>query len=222
MKKNYIDNLILEGFYQIIEESKIRNSSYVNISLTLLYWDVGRYINQEVLRGPSRMYGCRAMKQFSDQLMVMYGGAFSLSNLYRMVKFSRVFPNRHIVATLSPKISWSAFVTLITIKDRNEIAHRILRVLDERLSVRKLRERIDFVRFTSSQQSQQITINSDLLDYFTLDKVDPDLSIEWPLIAEIKRVIAKNRSRFALSPPSRVLLTRQEMVNVLNYECRGS
>ncbi|HAT7964598.1 hypothetical protein DI019_07155 [Legionella pneumophila] len=48
--------------------------------------------------------------QSTDILHCQFGRGYGKINLTRMLKLSRIFPNREIVSTLSKQLSWSHFV----------------------------------------------------------------------------------------------------------------
>lgn len=100
---------------QMIDEARSAVAVTVNVGLTLLYWQVGKRINSEILKGNRAEYGKRILATVSQQLTQAYGQGFSYSALTRMMKFSEVFPEREIVAALSQILSWSHFRELLSL-----------------------------------------------------------------------------------------------------------
>ena len=78
---------------KIIEKRKFRAFSTVNYEVTLMYWEVGKFINQTVLAGERAEYGKRIVATLSQQLTEKYGKSFDYTNIRRMMQFSTRFPN---------------------------------------------------------------------------------------------------------------------------------
>src|SRR5262249_38229812 len=73
----------------------------VNSALVLLYWQVGHRIRTEILQEMRADYGEQIVPTLSAQLSAEFGDGFSRRNLFRMIRFAEVFPDRNIVAALS-------------------------------------------------------------------------------------------------------------------------
>ena len=73
----------------------------------MLYWQIGKRINAEILKGERAKYGEEIIATLSQELIKEYGQGFNYSALTRMVRFAEVFPDSEIVATLSQQLSWS-------------------------------------------------------------------------------------------------------------------
>lgn len=54
----------------------------------------------------------------SRQLTAEFGGRFDKTNLTRMIKFTEIYPDIEIVASLSQQLNWSHFLALLPIKDQ--------------------------------------------------------------------------------------------------------
>jgi predicted nuclease of restriction endonuclease-like (RecB) superfamily len=100
----------------IIENRKARAGAYANREVTLMYWEVGRYISFILLGGERAEYGKRIVATLSTQLVERYGKAFVARNLRRMAQFANEFDNVEIVSKLSTQLSWSHFIELLPVK----------------------------------------------------------------------------------------------------------
>jgi phosphoribosylformimino-5-aminoimidazole carboxamide ribonucleotide (ProFAR) isomerase len=58
---------------QLIEQSKQNVAIAVNAEITLLYWNVGKRINNEVLKNERAEYGKQIVVSLSRQLETEYG-----------------------------------------------------------------------------------------------------------------------------------------------------
>lgn len=85
----------------LIVAARQRVGLYVNQELTLLYWDVGRQIRTEVLREQRADYGEQIVRMLSRSLVAEFGHGFGRANLFNMLRFAELFPDRSIVQTLS-------------------------------------------------------------------------------------------------------------------------
>ncbi len=96
---------ILNDLREIIQKAQEFVASTINSSLTLLYWHIGDRIRREILHGERAEYGKSIITSLSQQLMFEYGNGFNNTNLHRMVKFSEIFPDKQIVASLTQQLS---------------------------------------------------------------------------------------------------------------------
>ena len=127
----------------LIESSKTRVAHYVNSSLVVLYWRIGKKIHTGILNEERADYGDEIIKNLAGQLKNFYGRGFDARALFRMVRFAKYFPDENIVATLSPLLSWSHFIELSAFDDplKRDFYTEICRL--EHWSVRELRKKID-------------------------------------------------------------------------------
>ena len=72
----------------LIEEGHNHITVEANSSLTLLFWKVGKRINEEVLNKERGAYGKQVISSISVQLEAKYGRNFTEKNVRRMIQFS--------------------------------------------------------------------------------------------------------------------------------------
>ncbi len=173
---------LLGDIRQMIDQTKSAVATTVNMGLTLLYWQIGRRIHQEILKEKRAEYGNQILATLSRELTSEYGQGFNDKSLWRMVQFAQVFSDRKIVSTLSRQLSWSHFVEIIPLKDslQRDFYAEMCRV--ERWSVRTLRKKIDgmlFERTALSKKPEKLA----MLEIEKLreeDKLSPDLVFKDP------------------------------------------
>ena len=85
---------------ELIEQSRQQVAVTVNATMTLLYWQVGKRINDEVLKEKRAEYGKQIVATLARQLTAEYGNSFSEKNLRRMMQFAVIFPDHAIVVSL--------------------------------------------------------------------------------------------------------------------------
>ncbi len=146
-KKDIALSSITQDIITLIATAKSSALSYVNSSLTLLYWQIGKRLLSAGLRDNAAKYGDRAVENISTFLVNEYGQGFNYSSLHRMMRFAELIPDQEIVATLSQDLSWSHFVILITLRESLARDFYIEMCRLERWSVRQLRKSIDSMLF---------------------------------------------------------------------------
>lgn len=171
---------------QLIVEARQKTARMVNAGLTLLYWQVGDHIRQEILDKQRAEYGAEIVATLSRQLEVEFGRGFSEKNLRRMVQFSESFPDFQIVATLSRQLGWSHFKEIIPFADplQRDFYAEMCRL--ERWSVRTLRSRIDSMLYqrTALSQKPDKLIEQELKALREEDRLSPDLVFRDPYVLD--------------------------------------
>jgi hypothetical protein len=97
--------LLFSDLRQMIEDARKAVSQTVNLGMTLLYWNIGKRINEDVLEYKRAEYGKQILPTLPAKLVEEYGNDFELKKLWRMVQFASQFPDFEIVVTLSRQLS---------------------------------------------------------------------------------------------------------------------
>ena len=140
---NHIDEaLLFQRVSAIIEGRKYQAAAYANREVTLMFWEVGQYINSVILDFKRAAYGRQIVSTLSTQLVEVYGSTFELRNLRRMLQFAEEFSDGEIVSTLSTQLSWSHIVELLPIKSDEARLYYASDAAQRRLGVRGLRQQI--------------------------------------------------------------------------------
>lgn len=84
-----------------IEQSQQQVVAQANSTLTLLFWQLGKRINEDILQNKRADYGKQIVSTLSTQLKNKYGRNFELGNLRRMMQFAEQFPDFQIVVPLA-------------------------------------------------------------------------------------------------------------------------
>ena len=112
---------------------KVKDYSKNKSDLTT-YYNVGK-----LLRDAGKHYGEGIIKEYSKRLTNELGVKYDISSLNKMKKFYLLSLK---LATVSPKLSYSHYVELLSIKNIDEIKYYIMITEQQNLSVRQLREKI--------------------------------------------------------------------------------
>ena len=107
MKEVNLQESLITDLRTLINEARNKVALIVNTEITLLYWHIGKRINEEVLGNQRAEYGKQIVSTVSTQLTKEYGRGFELRNLRRMMQFAELFPDFQIVSTVSRQLSWS-------------------------------------------------------------------------------------------------------------------
>src|SRR5262249_35331961 len=98
---------LLEDLRSLIRQTREGVAQAVNSALVVLYWQVGQRIRRDILQEQRAGYGEQIVPTLLAQLVADFGDGFSSRNLFRMIRFAEVFPDRQIVSTLSRQLTRS-------------------------------------------------------------------------------------------------------------------
>lgn len=170
----------------LIRSAKQRAAAAINNEITLLYWQVGNRIRQEVLGGGRADYGKQVIATLATELTAQYGKGWSKRNLAQMVKFAEVFTDAHIVQTLSAQLSWSHFVILCAIDDPLKRDFYTSMAMQERWPTRTLDERIGALLFerTAISKKPDETIVAELTELRVSGQYNKNLLLKDPYILD--------------------------------------
>jgi hypothetical protein len=144
-----ISSALVTDVRALVNAARHRAAQAINAELVLLYWGIGNRIRRDILGEERAGYGEQIVSTLSRQLTSDYGAGFSRPNLFHMIRFVDVWPDRTQVEILAPQLGWSHFKELLYLE--NEIQRQFYAEMCrvERWSVRTLRERIRGMGLTS-------------------------------------------------------------------------
>lgn len=224
---------LLTDIRRLIDSARQRVALSVNSEMTMLYWQIGRCIGADVLRGQRAEYGKQVIAVLSQQLTLEYGTGWGERQLRHCVRLVEVFPDEKILHTLCSELSWSHLRLLVTIDDplKREFYTEVCRL--EHWSVRQLRERMNSLLFerTAISRQPEDTIRQDLaalretgrvsaalafrdpyvLDFLGLADSYTENDLESAILAELQRFIIELGSDFAF-------LARQKRITIDNRD----
>ena len=241
-KSNNLD--LVKEISLYIEESKQQLAITVNATLSLLYWQIGKRINEEILQNQRAEYGKEIVSALSEQLTIDYGSGWSKRQLHHCIRFAEVFPDFEIVHTLCSQLSWSHIRLIIPMEDTLKRDFYIEMCKLEKWSTRKLQERIQSMLFerTAISKKPEQTIKNELallnkeqklsadlvfkdpyvLDFLGLKDTYSEKDLESTIIAELQRFISELGSDFAfLARQKRITIdTTDYYIDLLFYHRR--
>ena len=168
---------------ELIEQSRQHVALTVNFAMTMLYWQIGKRLNEEVKgKDRSEVYGKEIVSTLWRQLYDEYGSAFSEKNLRRMMQFASIFSDREIVVSLIRQLSWTHMLAIIPIDDPLKRDFYIEMCKLEKWSVRTFRDRINSMLYerTAISKKPEETIIHDLAQMQNEQTMTPDLVFRDP------------------------------------------
>jgi Uncharacterized conserved protein len=168
---------LFEDIKRLIDEARKQVAKTVNAGLTATYRNIGKRINDDILKNKRAEYGKQIVSTLGRQLMDEYGNGFSAKNIRRMMQFNEQFPDFQIVVSLMRQLSWTHFLALIPLKTglERDFYAQMCRV--EKWSVRMLRKKIDGMLFdrTAISKKPDELAKQELKALEENDKLSPDL-----------------------------------------------
>ena len=178
---------LMTDLRQIIDEARIHVASTANYELTMMYWHIGERINRDVLGNERATYGKQIIATVSRQLQTWYGSkGFEERTIRRMVQFAQEFPDWQIVSPLVSKLSWTHFLTIMTLKDPLQREFYLTMAANERWSKRTLQSKIDGMLYerTALSSKPEEVVKQELANVRDNKVVSPDVVFKSPYFLE--------------------------------------
>ena len=188
---------MLSEIRALIESARQRVAANVNAELSLLYWSIGKRINNDILKNERAEYGKQVISVLAEQLTKEYGKGWTDKQLRRMMQFADVFPNEQIVVSLIRQLTWTHLIAIIPITDEIKRDFYIEMCKMEHWSVRTLRERIDSMLYerTAISKKPELTIKHDISLLSKENKLTPDMVFRDPYFLDFlgfKNIFSEN------------------------------
>lgn len=194
------ENSLFARVAEIIESRKASAGAYANREVTLMFWEIGRYINTVLLGNERAEYGKSIFATLSQKLIKTYGKSFNETNLYRMTQFASHFGELEIVSTVSKQLSWSHIVELLPLESDKARLYYANDVCARRLGVRELRQQISRKAFERQEIADTRISENSLIpfnvfkDPYLLDTLDLkenflEADLEKAILAELEKFI---------------------------------
>ena len=141
IEKENISKEFVNDLKQIISESKIKVVSSINYIMLQTYWTIGKRIVEEEQKGDFKAeYGASLLKEIAIELTNEFGRGYSRTNLQSMRKFYLEYQNTENICL---RLSWSHYLLLLSISDKNERSFYEKECINSNWSVRTLERQID-------------------------------------------------------------------------------
>ena len=191
---------LLNKLSQLIEYSQNKITIQANSTLTLLFWQIGKGINDFVLNNKRAEYGKQILSTVSTHLTEKYGNNFELRNLRRMRQFAEQINDKEIVSTLSTQLNWSHLVELLPLKTLEAKLFYANKIAEGNWGVRELRKQKDKKLYeralvANNQLPTQITETRNLfkdpylLDFLKLKDDFLEKNLEEAILVDLEKFI---------------------------------
>jgi predicted nuclease of restriction endonuclease-like (RecB) superfamily len=184
---NHVEyQLLINEVVQLIQEGRQCVAIEVNSTAVLLYWAIGKRVNDAILADKRAEYGDQVIEILSQQLSMQFGKGYSRSALFRMVRFSKLYPDGQIVATLSRQLSWSHIVLVCQMDEDFKRDFYLQMACIERWSVRTLRDKMGSMLFerTAISKQPEVVIKNELEKLAETQELTPDLVFKDPIFLD--------------------------------------
>lgn len=132
---------MIEEITNLVNEVKSKLANEINKSIVYVYWNIGKIIVSNESEYNNRLeYGKEVLKGLSDELTKYLGKGYSVSNLKYMRMFYKAYPNFN---EISSSLSWSHYLELMIIEDRDKRNFYEKECINSNWSVRELRRQLD-------------------------------------------------------------------------------
>jgi predicted nuclease of restriction endonuclease-like (RecB) superfamily len=175
---------LLKKIANLIEESKAQTALAVNRELTILYWRIGKEINNKILRQQRGEYGEGIIVKLSEKLTIAYGKGWSKRHLWNCARTACTFDEDQVVNELSIQLSWTHLRELAEIEDEFKRTFYTQLCIRERWSTRVLEERIGSMLYerTALSKKPKSLIKKELKLLKNEGPVTPDLVFRDPYV----------------------------------------
>ena len=215
------EKLLLQDLSQLIEQSHQHIVAQANSTLTMLFWNIGNRIKENILQNKRADYGRQVVVALSQELTKKFGRNFEEKNLRRMLQFAEQFTDNSIVVTLSRQLSWSHFLALIPLKTLESKMFYAQISVDQALGVRDLRKHIKSKTFErtyiANLQSVPKSMNSFntfkdpyFLDFLGLQNSYVEKDLEEAILRELEAFILELGSGFAFVERQKRMIIDEE------------
>jgi len=124
IKNKIIDN---EVYLKVKDYSKERHK-------VITYFEIGKLLDEA-----GGKYGDNIIDEYSKNLVIEVGKKYNRRTLFRMKQFYNLFNNEK-VSPLVTQLTWTHYLVLLSVKDKNAIYYYIEQISNRNLSKRQLEE----------------------------------------------------------------------------------
>lgn len=197
------ENCLIGQVSTLIESANTFVHKAINQSMVLLYWQIGKTIQDELLQYDKPEYGKQVMQNLAIKLSEQYGIGYSYRTLYRMTHFYDCFQDQNILTTVLSKLSWSHILEILKIKEPLKQEFYISMCSSENWSVRELSGRIDSMLFerTAISKLPEKTIVNDLKQLREKKEMSVNLFVKDPYVLDflgLKDTFSENDLELAI------------------------
>lgn len=181
-KKDAPIKKLFDDVSQLIRQGQAYAAREINSAMVLLYWSIGKRINDEILLEKRANYGEQIINHISAKLSVQFGRGYSRPSLFRMVTFARLYPDYQIVSAVMRQLSWTHIIFLCQIEDQLKRNFYLQMASIEHWSVRTLQDKYKSMLFerTAISKKPESIIKNELEKLQQTKELTPDFVFKDP------------------------------------------
>lgn len=225
--------LLFNDVKTLITQSRERVAATFNDEIALLYWHVGRRINEDVLSGNRAEYGKQVISNLSVQLTAEFGKGWSEQQLRHCSYLASTFTDEEKFYALRRKLRWTNIRTVMYIEDTLKrdfyiemaslynwdtrlLQERIKSQLYERTAISKkpddvIANELELLKDNGKLTPDLVFRDPYFLDYCGLTDVYSENDLESAIITELTKFIIELGTDFAF-------LGRQKRITIDNRD----
>jgi len=186
-----------------IQKAKRKAYQQVNATLVELYWDVGKYVSEQV---KSSQWGKGVVAQLADFIKKNDPDiqGFGNKNIWRMKQFYEIYQNDEKLASLRRQLSWTHHRRIMTLKTPEEREFYLQLCAKQKYSVRELERLIKTSTFertmladvkmsdslkTLPQAAQGVFKDSYVFEFLDLPTPHKEQELQQALVSSLKDFI---------------------------------
>ncbi len=177
---------LLGEIRKLIVQSRQQVAVAVNSTLSILYWQIGKRINEGVLQNKRAAYGKELIPLLAARLTAEFGKGWGEKHLRHCLRMAETITEEKMLYALSRELSWTHLRSLIYIDDALKRSFYIEMCRHEKWSTRVLQDRINSMLYerTSISKKPKHTIKNDLERLKNEQQVTPDLVFRDPYVLD--------------------------------------
>ena len=167
LQKQNTGSELFSDIIKLIDESRNYVAQTVNATLSVLYWKIGKRLNQDILQNKRAKYGDEVILNLSIRLTESYGSGWGEKQIRHCLRSAETFSEEQILYAVSRKLSWTHIRTIMYLKDDLQRDFYLQMSSNENWSTRQLQERIDSMLYerTAISKKPQNLIKKELNHY---------------------------------------------------------
>ena len=177
----HLENSLFSEIKNMIEESRRHVAVTVNAAITMLYWNIGKKIKEEVLDNQRAGYAKQIISSLAKNLTELYGKGWSEQHLRHCLRSAETIPEG-ILSALRRELSWTHIKIIMYIDSdiKREFYIEMCRL--EKWSTRTLSEKINSMLFerTAISKKPEETISRELKELRDEGKLSPEMVFRDP------------------------------------------
>jgi len=146
---------VIDEIKTLITTSKYSIAEEINSSMIVLYWNIGKHINEEITKNDESQHRDQLIKSLAKILINEHGKDFSYMIISKMSRFHEIFAE-NIMRILAKKLSWGHIIELLNIKYSSEREFYIYMAISKKWSIKQLKHNIEKMLYSTTIGFQKL------------------------------------------------------------------